>query len=92
MSKETKITRTIVTTTFTVFGVNPKTEQTEIKKITLPRTYKEGVDAMKAVSKALNNEDFTVVSVKKAIVNEQLYAMDESFFIANATPVEKKSN
>lgn len=85
MARVPQVTRTIPTTSVTIFCVNTEDRTTFEQTITLPRTYKDEQKMMKAVEKALDGEPIKAVSISGYEVHETLYAMTEADFIKNAT-------
>jgi hypothetical protein len=93
MARVPQVTRTIPTTSVTIFCVNTEDRSTFEQNITLPRTYKDDVKLMKAVEKVLEGEPIKAVSIISSEVHETLYGMTEQEFITHAKvlpPREKK--
>lgn len=84
MARIPQVTRTIPTTTVTVFCVNTEDRTTFEQNLTLPRTYKDDQKLMKAVEKALAGEPIKPVSILSSEVKETLYGMTEQEFIMHA--------
>lgn len=84
MARVPQVTRTIPTTTVTVFCVNTEDRSTFEQNITLPRTYKDDQKLMKAVENVLLGEPVKAVSIISSEVKETLYGMTEQEFIAHA--------
>ena len=93
MARKPSVTRTITSTTVTVFCVNKEDRSTFEQSIVLPRTYKDEDKLMKAVENAFIGEPVKPVSIVSAEVNEQLYGMSEEDFIKYAHVLPpRKSN
>lgn len=84
MARKPMVTRTITSTTATVFCVNKEDRSTFEQSVVLPRTYKDEDKLMKAVENVFIGEPVKPVSITGIEVNEQLYGMTEEEFIKNA--------
>ena len=91
MARVPMVTRTIPTTVVNVFCVNTEDRSTFEQSITLPRTYKDEINMMKAVEKVLDGEPIKAVSITGYEVQETLYGMTEADFIKAATVLPPRS-
>ena len=89
MAKATKITRTITTTKADILCVNAETEEMYVETVSLPRTFKNDAEILKAAKKKLETDTVKPIAVKGAVIDSKLYAIDEETFIANAKIIEK---
>ena len=84
MARPQMVTRTFQTTKAKLLAVKVSTEQTEIVEITLPRTYKDNNELLKAIGKQNGNPDLKYVHVISSEVTETLYGTKEADFIKYA--------
>lgn len=89
----TKITRTVTTTIAKALVVNPETANTEVVEARIAGVFNDDKKLMKAVKKAIETENCTVVAIKGVDTLEELYGMDEETFMAHAVklPPRKKN-
>lgn len=92
MARTPMITRTITTTKANVLCLNIVDGEPFNQVVTLPRTYKEEKSLMKQVELAINTDSVKAVHVVDTKVEETLYGMPESDFIAAAKPLPRKGN
>jgi hypothetical protein len=78
------ITRTIQTTEVNVLCMDIKQGEPFNTTVTLPRTYKDNAAMLKAAAAVIDNEDTKAVHIVASEVNDTLYGMKETDFIANA--------
>lgn len=79
------VTRTITTTVVTILGMDVEKCEPMNATFTVPRTYKDEEKLLKAVKAIGETDTFKIVKIVDTQVQETLYGMDESTFIANAT-------
>lgn len=84
MAKIPMVTRTMQTTHASCMVVDVQKGETFTKVYDLPKTYKSNEAILKLVKKVEENENFKPVAVVDVAVSEDLYAMPETKFIANA--------
>ena len=84
MAKTPMITRTIQTTEVNVLCMDIKQGEPFNTTVTLPRTYKDNAAMLKAAAAVIDNEDTKAVHIVASEVNDTLYGMKETDFIANA--------
>lgn len=84
MAKTHMITRTIQTTEVNVLCMDIKQGEPFNTTVTLPRTYKDNAAMLKAAAAVIDNEDTKAVHIVASEVQETLYGMTETDFIANA--------
>ena len=84
MARVPQVTRTIQTTKVNAVCANIKEAKIENIEIVLPRTYKDDKTLLKAAQSAIADDNYKVVAIDSATVEETLYAMSEQKFIANA--------
>lgn len=89
----TKITRTVTKTVATALVVDPKTANTSFVDVTVVGALTDEKKLLKAVKKAIETENCTVVAIKDVNTFEELYGMDEETFMFYATklPPRKKN-
>lgn len=85
MAKQAQVTRTITTTVAEVLCVDTTTQTTTTISVTLPRTYKDEKDLMKAVKNIVDTDTVKSVTVLSTNIVETLYGMLESEFIKHAS-------
>lgn len=91
MARKAMVTRTINTTQATVLCMDLTTSQPVEKILTLPRTYKNNKDLMKAVEVAIADDTIKAVHVKNTEVVETLYGMTEQDFINSAIKLDPET-
>lgn len=91
MARAPMVTRTISTTTATLMMVDTESAEVFNKDVILPRTYEDDKAVLKAAKKGYEDDQHKVVSVVRTEVNETLYGMSESDFIAHAKPLPPRS-
>lgn len=89
MARVPKVTRTFKTTKATVKAVDIEADKMITMEFILPRTYKDDNAILKAIGKIHSNDNVKIVKVMSTEVDENLYAMSEDDFLANATIVNK---
>lgn len=89
----TKITRTVTTTIANALVVDPKTANTSFVDVTIVGVFTDEKKLLKAVKKAVETENCTVVAIKGVNTFEELYGMDEETFMTHAVklPPRKKN-
>lgn len=95
MARIPMVTRTIPTTSVTVFCVNTDDRSTFEQSITLPRTYKDETKMMKVIENVFAGSPVKPVSILGFEVNKALYGMTEQEFLNNAQLLpdrDKKEN
>lgn len=94
MARTPKVTRTITTSVVSILCANIEIGELVNVEFTLPRTYKNDDDILKAVKKANHDDNIKPVSVSDIKIVETLYGMDEQKFIDNAEilPPRKDTN
>lgn len=94
MARTPKVTRTITTSVVSILCANIEIGELVNVEFTLPRTYKNDDDILKAVKKANHDDNIKPVSVSDIKIVETLYGMDEQKFIDNAEilPPRKDAN
>lgn len=91
MARIPQVTRTITTTSAKVLCLNLKTQQTETKNVTIPRTYKDDAAVLKMVKKVVETPDLKAVHIVETSTDETLYGMTEEEFIQHAKPLPPRS-
>lgn len=91
MARTPQVTRTMKTTVCTVLCANTVEQELCNKKVTLPRTYKDTKELLKATKKAIETDTLKVVDIVDTKVEETLYGMTEQDFIAHATPLPPRT-
>ena len=88
MAKESKVTRTIVTTKCNVLCLDVEKGEPFNREVILPRTYKDEKALMKKIHEAVDTESVKAVHVVEKEEVETLYGMTEAEFIqyANILP------
>ena len=89
MARVPQVTRTFKTTKATVKAVDLEGDKMISMEFVLPRTYKDDNAVLKAIAKIHHNDNIKIVKVMDTQVEENLYAMSEETFLANATIVKK---
>ena len=89
MARKPQITRTFKTNRITVLCLDVVTAEPQNVTVTLPRVLNDEKKTMAAVKAAIETDTLKVVSIVDSEVIEQLYTMDEDFFLAHATPVAR---
>lgn len=92
MAKESLITRTITTSTVTVLCLDVDSGEPENRTFTLPRTYAKEKDILRRAKAQLDEAgeaNVHAVHVVDVKVNETLYGMPESLFLAHASVIDK---
>lgn len=84
MARVPKVTRTITTSVVSILCANIEIGELVNVEFTLPRTYKNDDEILKAVKKANHDDNIKPVSVSDIKIVETLYGMDEQKFIDNA--------
>ena len=92
MARAPQVTRTFKTTKATVKAVDVENDKFVTLSFTLPRTYKDDEAVKKAISKVHQNDNIKIVKVMSTEIEENLYAMSEETFLANAHIVVKQSD
>lgn len=90
----TKITRTVTTTIAKALVANPETAKTDVVEVRLAGVFNDDKKLMKALKKAIETENCTVVAIKGVDTIEELYGMDEDTFVLHAVklPPRKKNS
>lgn len=83
------VTRTFQTTKATVMCLDIEAGESVTKVLTLPRTYKDDKNLLKACEEAITEENIKAVHVVDTEVIETLYGMEEQKFIENAVVLKK---
>lgn len=83
MARVPMVTRTIITTNANILCVNTATKEVSEVSVTLPRTYKDEEEILKAIKKlnvslGENNKPISVVGYETA---ETLYGLTEAKFV-----------
>lgn len=89
MARKPQITRTFKTNRVTVLCLDITTAEPQNVTVTLSRVLSDEKKTLAAVKAAVETDTLKAVSIVDSEVIEQLYAMDEDFFLANATPVAR---
>lgn len=89
MARKPQITRTFRTNRITVLCLDITTAEPQNVTVTLPRVLNDEKKTMAAVKAAIETDTLKAVSIVDSEVIEQLYTMDEDFFLAHATPVAR---
>ena len=87
MARKPQITRTFRTNRITVLCLDVVTAESQNVTVTLPRVLNDEKKTMAAVKAAIETDTLKAVSIVDSVVVEQLYTMDEDFFLAHATLV-----
>ena len=89
-----KITRTITTTNAAVFCVNTDTDETFIKEVSLPGSYKDDTAIFKEAKKRIEAEATSIrpVYVKNYTTDSKLYGISEEDFLAHAVVIKENAN
>lgn len=91
MARKPQITRTFKTHCITVLALDIVTAEPQSVTVTLPRVFNDEKKTMAAVKAAIETDTLKAVSIVDSEVVEQLYTMDEDFFLAHATPVAREA-
>lgn len=91
MARTPMVTRTIMTTKATVLCMDLSAVAPIEKVLTLPRTYKDEKALMKAVEKAITDENIKPVKIKSTDTIETLYGMSEQDFINSAVILDNET-
>lgn len=92
MAKVPMVTRTIKTTTATVLCLDIDSGEPYNLAFALPREQKNEKQILKAIAPMLKDEPtIKPVHVVDTVVNEQLYGMSETDFLAHAVPITKST-
>lgn len=90
MAKVPMVTRTIKTTTAIVLCLDIDSGEPCNRSFTLPREQNNEKQILKAVAPLLEDEpNVKPVHVVDTVINEQLYGMPETEFLAHAEPIAK---
>lgn len=89
MARKPQITRTFKTNRVTVLCLDITTAEPQNVTVTLPRYISDEKKKMSAIKSAIETDTLKAVSIVDSEVIEQLYSMDEDFFLAHATPVAR---
>lgn len=92
MAKTPMITRTIQTTVANVLCMDIAQGEPFNKEVVLPRTYKDNTAMLKAAAAVIDNDEVKAVHVVASHVEETLYGMKETDFIANAVVLPARAN
>jgi len=84
MPSKKRITRTIKTAQVTVLCLNTETAEPFNETVNLPGDIKTEDKMMKIVRAKLDNDTVKAVKIVSVEVIENLYAMDESYFMEHA--------
>lgn len=84
MARIPMVTRTLTATNCDVLCCDVKAGSTVVKTVTVPRTYKNDEQLMKAVKSLIETDDLKPVHIKSKTVTETLYGMTEAEFMENA--------
>lgn len=84
MAREAMVTRTLTTTKANVVCLDVHKNETFIKVVELPRTYKDNDALLKKVRSLIESIDVIPVYIDSTEVNETLYGMSEHEFIQHA--------
>lgn len=90
MARKPQITRTFKTHRITALCLDITTAEPQNVTVTLPRYISDEKKTMAAVKAAIETDTLKAVSIVDSVVVEQLYTMDEDFFLAHATPVARE--
>lgn len=92
MAKVPMVTRTIKTTRAIVLCLDIDSGEPCNRAFTLPREQKNEKQILKAITPMLKDEpNIKPVHVVETIINEQLYGMTETDFLAHAAPINKST-
>lgn len=92
MAKESMITRTIKSSHVTILCLDIDSGEPVNRSFDLPRERKNEKEILKAVTPLLADEpNIRPVHVVDVTINEKLYGMTESQFMAMAKPIERKT-
>lgn len=83
------VTRTFQTTKATVMCLDTEAGESVTRVLTLPRTYKDEKNLLKACEDAITEENIKAVHVVDTEVVKTLYGMEEQKFIENAVVLER---
>lgn len=83
------VTRTFQTTKATVMCLDTEAGESVTRVLTLPRTYKDEKNLLKACEDAITEENIKPVHVVDTEVVKTLYGMEEQKFIENAVVLER---
>ena len=89
MARKPQITRTFKTNRVTALCLDITTAEPQNVTVTLPRVLSDEKKTLAAVKAAVETDTLKAVSIVDSEVIEQLYTMDEDFFLAHATPVTR---
>lgn len=87
MAKKPQVTRTMKTTNATFLCLDVQSAEPQNITVTLPRVYADEKALLKVARPMVETDTLKLVSVVDTSVSEQLYTMDEDFFLSHATPV-----
>ena len=91
MARKPQITRTFKTNRVPVLCLDITTAEPQNVTVTLPRVLNDEKKTLAAVKSAIETDTLKAVSIVDSEVIEQLYTMDEDFFLAHATPVSREA-
>lgn len=91
MARKPQITRTFKTNRITVLCLDITTAEPQNVTVTLPRVLNDEKKTMTAVKAAIETDTLKAVSIVDSEVVEQLFTMDEDYFLAHATPVAREA-
>ena len=91
MARKPMVTRTITTTQVNVLCLDIVAGEPFNQQVTLPRTYKEDKNLMKAIEEVVNTENVKAVHVVAKEEVEILYGMSEQDFINNAVVLDNET-
>ena len=91
MPRKPMVTRTITTTQVNVLCLDIVAGEPFNQQVTLPRTYKDDKNLMKAIEEVVNTENVKAVHVVAKEEVETLYGMSEQYFIKNAGVLDNET-
>ena len=91
MARKPMVTRTITTTQVNVLCLDIVAGEPFNQQVTLPRTYKDDKNLMKAIEEVVNTENVKAVHVVAKEEVETLYGMSEQDFINNAVVLDNET-
>lgn len=89
MARKPQITRTFKTNRVTALCLDITTAEPQNVTVTLPRVLSDEKKTLAAVKAAVETDTLKAVSIVDSEIIEQLYTMDEDFFLSHATPVSR---
>ena len=88
MARVPVVSRTIKSTKVSVLGVDLDTGEVMNKTFILPRTYNDEHKMLKVAKQKGETENYKIVQIVDAVVEEKKYVMPEEYFVEVATAIE----